>query len=161
MAIIPQDFQVGRTPSLNAAGYLDFYAPSGGLLSPESPFKRFLHHVHSAYLLRDVIYSTFNLRRRDIGLSAGELPDSYEYIVRFKQTAQSFHLPYSIVLLPEQRSHFGRVAAQMEQDQIPFVDLWSLHEEFTAEEFRASRFRCSSLGQGPSSNRGGAGRVRL
>jgi hypothetical protein len=140
MAIIPQDFNVARTPSVNSAGYLDFYTTSAGVLSPDSIFKRILHHMHSAYLFRDVIYSSFNLRRRDTGLSAGELPDSYEYIPRFKQTAQSYHLSYSIVLLPEQQSHFGRVAEQMERDHIAFVDLWPLHNEFTSEEFRASQF---------------------
>lgn len=140
MAIIPQDFNVGRTPSVNSAGYLDFYTTAAGVLSPDSFFKRFLHHMHSAYLVRDVIYSTFNLRRRDTGLSAGELPDSYEYVLRFKEIAQSSHLPYSIVLLPEQRSHFGRVAEQMERDHIAFVNFWPLHHKFTAEEFQASQF---------------------
>ncbi len=140
MAVIPQDFNLARTPRLNSAGYLDFYTTPSRLISPDSTVSRVLHHLHSAYLFRDAVYSLLHLRRRDTGPLNGELPPSYEYLLRFKKIAQDQQVAHSIVLLPEQRSHFGRIPEQLEQDHIPYVDLWSLQKEFTADEFRASRF---------------------
>jgi hypothetical protein len=140
MAIIPQDFNLARTPTINTAGYL-INKKLSGFLPPNSAIRRVLRNVHLTYLLRNLGYSWFNERRDAIeGPANGELPESYIYVQQFKETAEKHKLPYLFVLLPSERALFGGLSNQLRRDQITFVDLSPMRNEFTRQEFRASQF---------------------
>jgi hypothetical protein len=112
-----------------------------GFLPPDSGIRRLLRNVHLTYLLRNIGYSWFNTSR-DLteSLANGELPESYIYIQQFKGTAEKHKLPYLIVPLPSERARFGDLSNQLRRDQITFVDLSPIRNEFAKEQFRASRF---------------------
>jgi hypothetical protein len=141
MAIIPDDLNLGRAPGIVSAGYVVDEKLSG-ILSPDSMARHMLRRVHLAYALRDIGFSLFNARD-DMGerIAAGQLPESYSYIRKFKEIAERHRLPYSIVLLPRMRSGaWGRIPSQLTGDGIAHVDLSSLADEFTTVQYYASRF---------------------
>jgi len=140
MAIIPADFNLSRTPAVDAWGYLTDNKLSG-FLSKDSRLRLLLRKIHLLYFLRDVIYSRFDKSQTAEGLiESGGVPDSYAYVREFKELAEQHKLAYSIALLPSLRSSFGNVTAQLKQDGMAFVDLSNLRDAFTAEQFQASRF---------------------
>src|ERR1041385_2285374 len=100
MAIIPNDFNLSRTPTVDAYGNLSANTLSR-FLSRDSRLRVPLRKIHLLYLIRDVTYRYFykNERAED-ALSAGGLPDSYSYIQEFKSVADENQLAYRIVLLP-------------------------------------------------------------
>ncbi len=137
MAIIPADLDVSRTPSVDQWGHL---AGDRGVLPKDSRIRHALRKVHLAYVLHDLMrfYQDGAIKQEEARL-LGERPKSYEYITQFGQTAERHKVDYSIVLLPEAKRRFD-IVAQLTRDRLPFVDLSSLRDEFTPEEFRASRF---------------------
>jgi hypothetical protein len=140
MALVPSDFDLSRTPSVDARGYLTDNKLSG-FLPRESFVRRLLRKVHLVYLLREAIYPYFDKERKaEDFFAAGALPSSYAYVREFKAAAEERKLAYRIVLLPSLRSRFGSLTERLESDAIAFVDLTSLRDRFTAQQFRASRF---------------------
>jgi hypothetical protein len=140
MAIVPADFNLSRTPSVDAWGYLSDNKLSG-FLSRDSSLRPVLRKIHLLYLLRDIIYPRlYHERSAEQILEAGELPDSYAHIKEFKELAVQHQRPYSIVLLPSRNSNFGNVPSQLHLDGIPFVDFSFLRDEFTQDQFYASKF---------------------
>jgi hypothetical protein len=141
MAIIPQDFDLTRTPTVvDRSGYV-VDTKLASLVPPDSDIRRALRGVRLAYLLKEIYYSWFTTNRDLIeSLAHGELPESYRYVQQFKETAETHRVPYLIVLLPAGRDLFGRVSTQLHRDEIAFVDLSSLRSEFTREQFKASQF---------------------
>jgi hypothetical protein len=140
MAIVPADFNLSRTPTVDAWGYLSDNKLSG-FLSRDSRLRLVLRKFHLLYLLRDIIYSWLdNSKRAEDVIASGEVPDSYAYIREFKELAEQHNLPYSITLLPSLKSRFGNVISQLHQDGISFVDLTTLRDKFSAEQFQASKF---------------------
>ncbi|MDT7541870.1 MAG: hypothetical protein QOE33_1774 [Acidobacteriota bacterium] len=140
MAIIPADFDLSRTPSVDASGYLTDNKLSG-FLPKDSRVRLYLRKVHLLYLLRDIITSPQSgSRQAQETLSKGALPESYSFIKRFSETAKRHALPHAIVLLPTSLGRFVNLPAQLKTDDVPFVDLSSLQSEFTPEQFRASKF---------------------
>jgi hypothetical protein len=140
MSIIPPDFDLTRTPSIDSWGYLTDNKLSG-FLPKDSRVRLYLRKVHLLYLLRDIITSPQSGSRQvQETLSTGALPESYSFIKRFSGTAKRHQLPHAIVLLPTRGGKFARVPAQLKADDIPFVDLSSVENEFTLEQFRASKF---------------------
>jgi hypothetical protein len=141
MAIVPADFNLSRTPSVDAWGYLTDNKLSG-FLPMDSRLRPMLRKIHLLYLLRDIIYPRlYQERSAEQILAAGALPDSYAYIREFKELSVQQRRPYSIVLLPPSRnSDFGNVATQLQQDGITFVDFSFLRDEFTQDQFYASKF---------------------
>jgi hypothetical protein len=140
MAIVPADFNLSRTPSVDAWGYLSDNKLSG-FLPRDSRLRLPLRKIHLLYLLRDIIYNQLDSEKRaeDI-ITSGEVPDSFTYIREFKEFAEQHKLAYIIVLLPSLRSQFGNVISQLHQDDISFVDLTKIRERFSAEQFQASKF---------------------
>jgi hypothetical protein len=139
MAIIPADFNLSRTPIIDAAGYL--VDQRIGILL-DSPVREVLRGVHLLYVLREIALPWFS-SSQDVGalLSRGEIPESYRYIQQFKETADRLGLPYVIVLLPRmQEKSWGSLPGPMTQDAITFLNLSPLSIEFTREEYMASRF---------------------
>jgi hypothetical protein len=140
MALIPADFNLSRTPSVDAWGYLTDNKLSG-FLSKDSRLRLLLRKVHLLYFLRDFISArSDNGQTAEDIIAAGGVPDSYAYIRGFKELAEQHKLAYSIALLPSLQSRFGNVTSQLKKDEITFVDLTNLRDDFSAEQFRASRF---------------------
>jgi len=143
MAIIPADFDLARTPSVDAAGYLvdQRIGSLNKLLPKDSPIRAMLRSLRLLYPLRDVIYAWSVNRPGFTGQSAHDLlPDSYLYVRRFNEIAQQQNVSSLVVLLPKQFDDLGDVKRQMHEDGIEVADLVSLGHEFTHEQFRASPF---------------------
>jgi hypothetical protein len=140
LAIIPADFNLARTPGVDSHGYLSDDKLSG-FLARDSLARPVLRKFHSLYLLRDVIYPLLDreTKAEDV-IAAGGVPDSYSYVKAFAEGAGRGGVDCRVVLLPSLNANFGRVAERLKGDGVPFVDLSSLSEEFTPDEFRASRF---------------------
>lgn len=140
MAIIPSDFDLERTPAVDARGNLTDNKLSG-FLARDSVLRPWLRKVHLLYLLRDLVYPHLdNTRKAEDILAAGELPISYSYLRSFRVEAKVNGLPYRLVLLPSLRSRFHHLSTQLRAENFEFVDLEPLRERFTDAEFRASRF---------------------
>jgi len=140
MAIIPDDFRLSRTPEVDKWGY--FYQKAlSGFISKSSFLKLMLRKVHLAYLLRNVRYELLELLKNNKlpDTTKDKLPESYKNVLQFKYLAKKSNLPYNIVLLPT-ASSFGILQKQLDQDKVPFVDLSSLYNEFSLEQYRASRY---------------------
>ncbi len=139
MSIIPPDFDLSRTPSVDASGYFTDNKMSG-FLSKDSSLRPLLRKVHLLYLLRDITYPRlYGTKNPEDILSAGGLPESYTYIKQFAATADQHRIACRIVLLPS-RSRFMNVSAQLKRDNISFIDVAPLRDEFTPERFQASSF---------------------
>ena len=140
MAIVPADFNLSRTPSVDAWGYLSDKKLSG-FLPRDSSLRLYLRKIHTLYLLRDIIYPRLDRSEKaeDV-LAAGGVPDSYSFVSEFRETAERRGLVYDVVLLPSLQSEFGSVPARLRRDGTSFVDLSTLRVEFTPEQFRAGRF---------------------
>lgn len=139
MAIIPEDFNLSRTPIIDTAGYL--VGQSMGTLL-DSLVREVLRRIHLLYVLRDVALPWFS-SSQDVGSlpSRGEIPDSSLYIKQFKETAEQHGLGYLILLLPRmQEEAWGSLPDRLAQDGIRYLDLSPLGKEFTTEAFMASRF---------------------
>jgi len=107
-----------------------------------SVVKRSLREVRLMYVVRDV-YRQLKTRQDASGSVSGVslLPDSYRYVVQFKETAREHDLSYSIVLLPLFEEDFlEMLTGRLTEDGISFVDLAPVRDEFTLEEFQVSKF---------------------
>jgi hypothetical protein len=94
------------------------------------------------YVLRDIGVRLF-FRPPDIAqvLAEGEIPETYDYVRRFKTVAEQRGIPYVVMLLPRmQQEAWGRVPDQLTRDNITHIDLSFLGAEFTKEQYMASRF---------------------
>jgi hypothetical protein len=142
MAIIPSDFNLARTPTtIDEAGYLidqklSFLSPPGSMV------RQVLREVHLTYVLRDIVLRWFFTlpNSAEIG-PRGEVPETYEYVRQFKKVAEERGHSYVIVLLPRIRgSAWGRMPDQLRSDRTTYIDLSILRNEFTQEQYMASRF---------------------
>jgi hypothetical protein len=139
MAIIPPDLDLDRTPIIDSAGYLTGQNVARLL---DSPVGAVLRKIRLLYVLRD-IGSGWSSPSQHIHplFSHGEISDSYQYIRRFKETANQYGLPYLIVLLPRMEENaWGPLPDRLTQDTIRHLDLSYLSKEFTIKEYLASRF---------------------
>jgi hypothetical protein len=140
MAIVPADFNLSRTPSVDGWGYLSDKKLSG-FLPRDSSLRLPLRKIHTLYLLRDIIYPRLDRSEKaeDV-LAAGGVPDSYSFVSEFKEIAEQRGLACAVVLLPSLQSEFGNLPARLRRDGASFVDLSTLRTQFTPEQFRASKF---------------------
>lgn len=140
LAIIPADFNLGRTPGVDSYGYLSDDKLSG-FLSRDSRARLVLRKIHALYLLRDVVYPMLDrsTKAEDV-IAAGGVPDSYSFVKEFAEDAEKSGVDYRVVLLPSLNASFGRVGERMKADGVSFVDLSQLTAEFTPEQFCAGRF---------------------
>jgi hypothetical protein len=139
MAIIPSDFNLSRTPSVDAWGYLSDKKLSG-FLPRDSPIRLPLRKLHLLYLLRDTISPWVNSSSgAEQILSAGETPSAYSFVREFKETAEKGKLAYAVVLLPS-FNDFGNLPIQLRRDGVSAIDLSAIRTEFTPEQFHAGRF---------------------
>src|SRR2546423_11819647 len=99
MAIVPADFNLSRTPSVDAWGYLSDKKLSG-FLPKDSSLRLPLRNIHTLYLLRDLIYPWIDRSKKaeDI-LAAGRVPDRCFLVQEVKKTSDDQGVPYPVVLL--------------------------------------------------------------
>lgn len=141
MAIIPQDFSLARTPTVDDAGYLIDQKLSR-LSPPGSMTRQVVRGIHLTYVLRDIGVRWF-FSPSDIteALSRGEIPETFDHVRRFRTVAAQRGVPYVVMLLPARRQGvWGRVPDQLTRDNFTHIDLSSLGNEFTEEQYMASRF---------------------
>jgi len=139
LAIVPEDFDLSRTPQVDAYGYT-FNERMSGYLAKDSRLKRGLRNVHSVYWLRDLLYRWRHRNDPPAG-ETSELPVSYSYIKRFHEFARKQGRRGIVVLLPSQASFFNEALRnQLRKDGIPVIDLTGLAKDFSAEDFQASPF---------------------
>jgi lysophospholipase L1-like esterase len=140
MAIGPTDFDLSRTPSVDSKGNLIVNNPSV-FFPRDSVHRQILRKMHLVYLVRELGSRWFDrkpsVRERLIN---GEIPESYKYIVQFKEIAEDYGIRYAIVLLPFPESKMNPLKTQLQKDKISFLDLSPLTNEFTLEEYKASAF---------------------
>ncbi len=139
MAIISQDFNLSRTPIVNKAGY---FVDQRVSILQDSPVREVLRGVHLMHVLREIALPWLS-PTQNVGslLSRGEIPESYRYIQRFKETADRHGFAYLILLLPRmQEKAWGSLPDRLTKDGITYFDLSPLGTEFTREEYMASRF---------------------
>jgi hypothetical protein len=139
MAIIPQDFNLSRTPIIDKAGY---FVDQRVSFLQDSPVREVLRGVHLMYVLREIALHWFSPTHSVATLpSHGEIPESYRSIQRFKETAERHGLAYVILLLPRmEEKAWGSLPDRLTQDGITYFDLSPLGTEFTREGYMASRF---------------------
>ena len=139
MVIVPSDFNLSRTPTVDESGYL--VSQINQKLSFVSHLGPVLRNIHLAYVLRNLgeglFFKPVNVMQV---LSRGEIPESYRFVRQFKETAEQHGVSYTIVLLPLLGNSWGPVPDQLARDHITYIDLSFLMKEFTKEEFMASRF---------------------
>ena len=140
MAIIPSDFNPDRTPTIDASGYLIDQKLSQ--FSPPDSMARVLRGIHLTYVLRDIgLRWLFPPQSIAKVLSRGEPPETYYYVRQFKELAEQRGISYVIVLLPIQGANvWGSLPARLRQDVVKYLDLSPLGNEFTREQYMASRF---------------------
>jgi hypothetical protein len=140
MVIVPSDFNLSRTPTVDESGYLvsqminqklSFVSHLGSMLRP----------IHLAYVLRNLGEDLF-FKPVDIMqvLLRGEIPETYQFVRQFKETAEQHGVSYIIVLLPLLGNSWGPVPDQLARDHITYIDLSFLMNEFTKEKFMSSQF---------------------
>lgn len=139
MAIIPDDFNLSRTPLTNTAGYL--VTPAEMFLS-NLTIQEILRSVRLMYVFRDIgrrwIWPSPLLHERPIN---EQIPKSYQYIQQFQKTADHLGLHYLVLLLPRmEKNAWGLLPARLTGDFITFLDLSPLSKEFTRDRYMASRF---------------------
>lgn len=141
MVIVPSDFNLNRTPTVDESGYLVSQTINQKKLSFVGHLGPVLRNIHLAYVLRNLGEGLFS---RPVNvmqvLSRGEIPESYQFVRQFKETAEQHGVSYTIVLLPLLGNSWGPVPDQLARDRITHIDLSFLMNEFTKEEFMASRF---------------------
>jgi hypothetical protein len=139
MAIIPDDFNIARTPVVDSRGY---FVDRNSSFLHDSPVRDVFRNIHLTYVLRGIA-SGWSSPSPDTGemVSRGEIPETYTYVRQFKEVAEERGLSYVIVLLPRMRQRpWGRVPDELTRDRIAYIDLSSLKDEFSEERYRASRF---------------------
>ena len=142
MAIIPDDFNLARTPTINGKGYL-IDRRLTRFNPPDSMPRRVLRGLHLSYVLRDVGLRFFLEPRVDflLALSEGRIPESYRHLLEFRNTAEQNRLSYVIALVPSgPGKDWGALPGQLERDRVRFVDLSFLSNGFSEEQYSASRF---------------------
>ncbi len=141
MAVVPEDFTLSRTGTVDKWGYT---AQNDGvdLLGQDSFLKRVLRKIHLTYFLRDMVYRYRHKGKEYQPRSPVEIaPDSYKYILKFQQTAQELKLPYLLLLLPPiNHTYKPDFINKLKRDNIHFLDLTSLINESPPEEYRTSSF---------------------
>ncbi len=141
MSVVPEDFTLSRTGTVDKWGYTA-HSDGAGLLEQDSFLKRVLRKIHLTYFLRDMVY---HYRHKDEKYQPGSpvdiAPDSYQYILEFQQTAQQLNLPYLLLLLPPiNHTYNSDFIYKLKQNNIHFLDLTSLINEFSPEKYRTSAF---------------------
>jgi hypothetical protein len=146
MAIIPGDLNLLRIGVVDRWGY-NSDRQTSKLIDKDSYIRFLLRKVHLSYLLQDIYFQFFtkDWKNQNGAIHKG-LPDSYKYILQFKENAEQHNLKYFIVILPiliEDKSTvtiLSDLIIALKRDKVNFVNLETLSTEFTQDQFMASKF---------------------
>jgi hypothetical protein len=146
MAVVPEDFDLSRTGTVDKWGFT-VHADSTGIISSDSLLKRILRKVHLTYLLRDIIYrykvskEPGGKEKLQPGGSVNIPQESYQYVSRFFQTAKKLKVSALLLILPPISHTFKQeFFADLKKDNIPYLDLTAVITQFPPDEYRTSRF---------------------
>jgi lysophospholipase L1-like esterase len=139
MAIFAGDFDLRRTPVVDAYGY-HHDAKRSGFAPPDAWYKRALRRSRAAYLLRDLRYALLRGKRHHDLPAADWIPESYAYVRQFHADSLQLGVSPLVVLMAQRPGAFGGVPAALERDGIPWIDLTPVLARFPPEAYQASRF---------------------
>lgn len=141
LAIIPGDFDLSRTPSVDRYGY-NYNRRRSGFLARDSSFKRALRKIHLSYLLRDLRARGLARKRATAEDSlTSALPAGFAYVREFAELARDRGVSCLVMLLPTiADKDYGLLPAELARLGIPHLDLSWLRGEFTRQDYLASRF---------------------
>ena len=140
MAIIPDDFDLSHRSAVVDKYGFTMYPKITRFWSKDSNLKRYLRKIRLVYLLSD-IRCRYQTKPNKHNILQEKLPESYEFIKQFKDISDKQNLSYSIVLLPMIDDKFGGlILEQFQKDKIAYIDLTSLSNEFSLNQFIASKF---------------------
>jgi hypothetical protein len=142
MNLIPSDFDLSRTPTVDKYGY-NYNQKLSGFMARDSWLKNLLRKMHLTYVVRDLTARWS--RKRGVSAAedkiATELPAGFSYVRQFAATAQEHGIEYLIVLLPTAPDKtYGQVKEQLIAENLAYLDLTAIRQEFTREDYMASRF---------------------
>ncbi len=135
MAIIPTDFNLSRTPTIDSRGYLNLIDQRKTFFPVDSPLRDLLRNVHLTYLLREIVF--LSVAQASI---EDRISESYGYLQQFRESALHRGIQYVIVLLPTWGQGWGSLPERLRRDDTAYLDLTILLEEFTREQYMASQF---------------------
>jgi hypothetical protein len=141
MVIIADDFFLGRTPAVDAFGYLADNRLAW-LVPVDSRVRKAARGIHLLYPLA-FAFGQRNPARRALldRVLEGKVPDTYRYVREFRDLADQHGVPHLIAFRPPAEPGVTpRLVEQARADRMEVVDLSSIRDEFTWEEYRASRF---------------------
>ncbi len=141
LALIPSDFDLERTGSVDRWGFTASRAPTSGMIDADSVLKKWMRRSHLIYFVRDVLARATKKRARGFWSDRSVLPSSYAYVQRMNEVANKRGLKLGVVLLGTfMDSDFGVIRSKLVEDGILFLDLSRLPDQFSPEEFNASKF---------------------
>lgn len=144
MCIIYADFDLNRTGVVDKYGYTVTRHSTEYLGS--GPIKLLLRHLHLSYLGRDMLMKLRTLLKPHRGESIASpelIPESYRYVVDFKNIAEANGINYFVVTLPAINPadrQILKVQKQYDKDKIKYDDLFFLADSIKAEDFRSSKW---------------------
>lgn len=142
LASIPADLNLSRTPVIDKWGYF-YNKKKSGLVSKNNVIKYLLRKMRIMYLLRDLNYQWKQRKKANpsqIDTKSQHIPESYKYFKDFIDVAHEHNVEALVVLLPTSVDSFGEVPNQLHQDHIRHVDLSDIRQEFTMQQYKASKF---------------------
>jgi len=136
MSIFPADFTLERTGKLNMYGYTDS-RNSQELTGMAGDLKVLIRKIRLVYLVRDIYYG-WRYRNQAHDEPEQQIPDSYKYVLEFKDFAVENNLDFLVVLLPSLQRDFSReIIRQFKADNVRFLDLQFVKKEFSPEEYKS------------------------
>jgi hypothetical protein len=141
MAVVPEDFTLSRTGTVDRWGYT-VQSGGTGILAQDTFLKKILRKIHLIYYLRDMIYRfSHNAEKFQPGSPVDIAPESYQYILKFQQTARQLQIPYLLLLLPPiNHTYQSDFKNKLKQDHIHLLDLTALIDDLSPEQYRTSKF---------------------
>jgi hypothetical protein len=134
IALLPADFELARTGTLDAWGSV---RPSGGSDALEW-LKVPLRRLHLPYALLDLARGP---RAGWRSLPIADVPASFSYVASLPATCDARRLACAVVLLSTKIDDgFGPIAEPLRRLGLPLLDLTHLKDAFTTEAFDAGPY---------------------
>ncbi len=139
MAIIPEDFNLNRTGTVDRWGYT-VHTDADGIAGRDSPVKKILRNIHITYLLRDLYYRYHQTKSPEDNVITPS-PEAYSYILRFREAAIQNGAKPLLLLIGSLGHRFSeKFKKQLGSDKIIYLDLSDIAEQFSPEKYMASPF---------------------
>jgi hypothetical protein len=144
MCVIYDDFNLDRTGVVDRYGYTvteDSTEYLGG-----GKIKLLLRHLHLSYVCRDMLrkFRTPLKPDKEKGIVPAEIsPESYRYVINFKNIAETDGINYFVLILPAINPtdrQILQIQKQFDRDKIKYDSLFSLADSIKAEDFQSSKW---------------------